>query len=104
MKDATDGHSNGSRPAAIGERIDPYRDALAWLRSSVGGPPGWWHAAYAAVMAAADAEHANLRADRDRWRRLAFNYEMAASEAQDWRGRPGTGDPDGRDVRRSSDR
>ncbi|GAA2033681.1 hypothetical protein GCM10009740_25250 [Terrabacter terrae] len=82
MEGPDENHSSRSRQPAIGERIEPYKDALAWLRTSVGGPPGWWHAAYAAVMAAADAEHANLRADRDRWRRLAFHYEMAATDAE----------------------
>ncbi|XGX78198.1 hypothetical protein LQK93_00982 [Terrabacter sp. BE26] len=74
--------SEQPRTAAAGERIEPYQDALAWLRSELGGPPEWWHAAYAMVMAAADAEHASLRADRDRWKRLAFEYAMAAPTAE----------------------
>lgn len=69
-------------PTAAGERIEPYQDALAWLRRALGGPPGWWHAAYAMVMAAADAEQASLRADRDRWRSLAFHYEMVTADAE----------------------
>lgn len=74
--------SEQPRPAAAGERIEPYKEALAWLRSQLGGPPGWWQAAYAMVMAAADAEHASLRADRDGWKCLAFQYEMAATTAR----------------------
>lgn len=70
------------QPAAAGERIEPYKEALAWLRSELGGPPGLWQAAYAMVMAAADAEHASLRADRDGWKCLAFQYEMAATTAR----------------------